>query len=252
MTRFLKRLAVATSRTIEDAKLVSDPRVKRAMRLLYGIILGALLIIFLPISIQQFARWSHYSPSVRIAPSLWHLYVPSANTPPCEYSVPRGQGCPADPANPSLWSGARRELRNRNFSLGAQGYWVGAVLSPELLEQARIHRANQLLLGWIRSTYRVWIDGEMTMAGDGVREASPIVIPIAMSRLAQAAPLRVAIYVADDSEFLVPDILNSTHGGEGFAYIVYGWSRCVYGVGGGGEFYAILFRKFCCSLLVIF
>ncbi len=216
---FLKRLAMATGRTRADTKTMASARNGQAMRLLYLMLLAALLGLFLPAFVQQFAKWNGFRPDTLIPSDIWRVFYKDAKK-TCGNDVTSDVQCPGSPAATALWTSPYKQRdplhKSRLISLGPSGYWIGAVIPVSVLHDARIRRANQLLLGWVLASYRIWIDGKLELGGAGNKDQHPIIIPISPARLSEPKPLYVAIEVMHDSEYGMPDFLNSLRGGEGF------------------------------------
>ncbi|MBI3542639.1 MAG: hypothetical protein HY075_05125 [Deltaproteobacteria bacterium] len=219
MALLLRRLARATGRSREDSGAMRDGRTSRAMRVVYTGLFAALLGVFIPLFVSHFAKWNGFRPDAPIAPELWRAYYGDpAET--CPLDATSSSICPASPRVPALWTSAYSQKDPRHkprlIALGPSRYWIGALIPATVLDEARSRRANQLLLGWIFATYRVWIDGHLVAAAAGGRDQHPIIIQLPMERLATGKPLHVAIQVYHDTDYGMPDFLNSLRGGEGF------------------------------------
>lgn len=94
-------------------------------------------------------------------------------------------------------------------------FWVGAEVPVKFLEEAFSKQANYIVLGWVRSTHRIWIDDKLVISGDG-SATEPITIGIPIERLKEKRPLRIAIQIYFDILTRYPDFLYSGVLEEGF------------------------------------
>ncbi|MBI3556841.1 MAG: hypothetical protein HY074_11310 [Deltaproteobacteria bacterium] len=212
----LREFARRTHQTAEDVQAKKNPVRIRGKYYLVSTLVLACAILFLPAVIQQLQDWHVAKPNVLIPKELWHvLYKQSSQ--PCAYGAAHQSGCTASPEEPSLWGSSTKRVdrEHRSRVKTSPEFWLGAQIPASILQSARQVRANHLLLGWIRAPYRIWIDGHYLLEG-GRQEVDPIVIPLPIERLAQSAPLYIAIEIMPDSEHPFPDFLNTGMGEEGF------------------------------------
>ena len=187
------------------------------MRLLYGAILSALIILFVPHFIEKFRRWDSFHVDVPLAPEAWREL--EGEQQPCPTNASSTRDCAASPADRDLWNSNLSRLSAHKVHLASERrvpYWIGVEVPAATLTKAHSLRASQLLLGWIHSSYRIWVDGHLIMSGHGERDQHPIVLTLPLDRLAQNRPLDLAVLIYRDTEQWAPDQLNLRHGGEGF------------------------------------
>ncbi len=214
-----EKLAAAMSRTTDETRMLTD---KVSIRVKYVLAIGALAalcVLLLPVFAQRIGDWSEAKPNVLIAPGLWHAHY-GASPVPCGYRAGLDPGCVANSSNPVLWKSAQRRS-DAGHSAHVQSrrgkeFWIGAVVPVSLLEAARQERANQLIIGWITATYRIWIDGELIATG--VRgDADPITIALPFGRLLEKRPMNIAVQIYHTEGTIFPDFFNGGRVGEGFA-----------------------------------
>ncbi|MBI3558349.1 MAG: hypothetical protein HY074_18940 [Deltaproteobacteria bacterium] len=214
-----KKLALAMSRTTAETQMMTD---KVSIRVKYVLAAGAftsLCVLLIPVLVQRLASWSEATPNVILAPEAWHAFY-SASPAPCAIRAANDPNCVANAHNPILWKS--KELRSdaghadRVKARRNNEFWVGAVVPVQLLEAAKVQRANQLILGWITATYRIWLDGELVATGSRT-DSDPVVLSLPFYRLAEKRPLRVAVQIYHTEGTIFPDFFNGGRVGEGFA-----------------------------------
>ncbi len=178
---------------------IADPEPGDRVKLLFYVTLAAATCsLFALILGREISRWNQLDPELRIAPTDWHVLYEAApdasNTPPPE----------------ALWESAKRRdpspgVAQQRAHLGLD-FWIGVSLqAPPLAEAARV-RANNLILGWIKGDYRIWLNGEPVTEGSRL-DREPIVLTLPPSSFKPNAPLRIAVHIHPEPGAAVPDAL---------------------------------------------
>ena len=146
---------------------------------------------------RHLTEWTEFAADLPLPKSQWRaLYETSPE--PCglapSASAPR---CLADPANPALWeSPATREdqqlHKRRVFERRGQEYWIGTTVSPAQLRVALSREANFLVLGQLRGSSTIWVDGRQMMSGRWL-DNEPVVVQLPLEWLASPRPLKIAV-----------------------------------------------------------
>lgn len=170
------------------------------LRRRWAIFLGLSLLLMGPLLTalrRHLDEWTEFAADVPLPKSQWRaLYETSPQ--PCglapSASAPR---CFADPANPALWgSPATREDQQRHkaavFARRGEEYWIGTTVSPAQLHAALAREANFLVLGQLRGSSRVWVDGRQMMSGRWL-DNEPVVVQLPLEWLSSARPLKIAV-----------------------------------------------------------
>jgi hypothetical protein len=134
------------------------------------------------------------------------------------------RSCPAHPENPRLWTSTSRRSDPGHYDSTRQRkgkeFWLGAVVTPEMLDRASALGANHLLLGWINSTFELWIDGALYTRENGVRRKVPFYVALPKARVSSEKPMHIGIRIDYDSEFVFPDFFRNEGAGLASAEIV--------------------------------
>lgn len=214
----LKKIAVKTHRTAEDARRIADRSAVRAKYVLLTLFAVAFGVLFVPVITQQMSDWSSSSIQVAIPPESWKVIYHQAKG-PCADNAFQNESCPANPNNAELWQSAESRADERHIKrvqeIYGKEFWIGTSISVDTLKKAHAARANNILLGYIRATYRIWVDGQFRFGGTR-KFIEPIIIQVPMERLARDQPLHLAIQIYYDVEHPYPDFLQRGYGGEGF------------------------------------
>ncbi|MBI3543072.1 MAG: hypothetical protein HY075_07350 [Deltaproteobacteria bacterium] len=196
-----------------------DPFRVRAKYVLTVVLAFLGLVAMLPVLAEQFADWGRSEPLVLIPKVSWRVvYGPSKTV--CGYDTTSDPSCLASPAGSVLWnsSSSRADAGHRQkvASAPSNELWLGTAVPVKLLREAALQRANHVILGWIRATYNIWIDGHLVTSGNPSL-LTPLVLQLPMDRLRGNNPLRIAIQLRYEPGVEYPDFLNSGLGEEGFA-----------------------------------
>ncbi|MBI3558731.1 MAG: hypothetical protein HY074_20885 [Deltaproteobacteria bacterium] len=222
MTVFLTRIAKQLYRTPEEARIgASSDAIRVKDALFYGA-LFVLAVSLMPFMLNQVFRSGGDMVEVPVALTEWHaLYEESAPCPlDARASTKANVGCFANPANPALWtsphSRAQQKHRTEAFRRRYKELWIGVTIPGTVLQQAAARLANQFVLGWVRGTYKIWVDGDYLIGGKW-SDNEPLVLPTSMGRLQAGRPLHIAIQIINDAGIPgTPDVI-SEHVGSGFA-----------------------------------
>ncbi|MBI3542638.1 MAG: hypothetical protein HY075_05120 [Deltaproteobacteria bacterium] len=215
----ITKLACALSRTPDETRSLTEVSSARARIALFAAIAGVFAVLYAPVLGRHFALWSSFHPAVELGPGLWKaVYTNFSN---CSSVPGEDQNCPADPENPMLWHSPYERDDARHFGRVSarryRDYWIGAEIPVGTLAEARVQNANQLLLGYIVGSYRIFLDGEFVLGTRfGQRDTNPIILNVPPAKLRGGKPLFVAIHVIYDTDVAAPDVLNAETGGEGF------------------------------------
>jgi hypothetical protein len=86
-------------------------------------------------------------------------------------------------------------------------FWLGATLPISTLQAASKLGANQLVVGMILSSFRLWMDGQLLLSGDR-SDLEFISIPLPVTRLSEGRPLKIALEIINNAGTLKgPDVL---------------------------------------------
>ncbi len=163
-----------------------------------GLFVGLTLLLIVPMVIalgKNLVDWERVAASVELPRTQWHAMY-RASSSPC--TTPASEpDCPANPSNSAIESSPdtvenRILHRDRTDARPGQEYWIGTTISAEQAARAYAEEANQLLLGGLRGSHRVWVNGHMLLTGEWL-DAEPVVLQIPLEWLKNEAPLKVAI-----------------------------------------------------------
>lgn len=169
----------------------------------FSYIASVLLVasLLIDILIPEIAAWNLPAPAIVLSPGAWTLWNERE---PINCATPLAEAalCPAQSSFSKLWSSPK----HRGQSSAPTGpFWLGMHLGPEQLKPAVDIGAHHLILGWVRGSYEIWINGEKYDSGQR-SEHQPLVMPIPISWFASADGLNLAIRIAPEPGVDHPDV----------------------------------------------
>ncbi len=211
----LSRLAALLRRTPAEARLLSTRRDAWSKGAFFLALLALVSGVWVVAFTEVLGRWQGLRPAVTIPAERWRAAY-DGDDEGCAPDQARAP-CPAAPGVAALFDSPhpQRDQRHRERVLGRRGgtYWVGARVSVDTLQAAAEAGANQLVLGWVNASHRLWIDGELVLEG-GFSDTEPIIVGLSHGRLRQPRPLHVAVRIVDDAGASSPDLHYGR--GQGF------------------------------------
>jgi hypothetical protein len=178
--------------TTTESKKLSTNKELRVLNFIF--IMLAFLLVPLIWNIYQDQK---VSPLVEIKASDWNTYFSEKIYDHCNLNGQNDQSCIAHPENPTLWNNGLKRLSKeylKKVNVDNADFWIATVISEDMLNEARSHSANYLVLQQIEGSYDVWIDGSLVGQGSYQNNDYPMVFPIPMVRLLNE-PLHLAIHI---------------------------------------------------------
>jgi hypothetical protein len=175
------------------------------------------LLLALPLGLALFrniSQWTEIAAEVPIPKAQWKAFY-EVSPVPCEMDVLASPACPAHPDNPALWQSAvprdSQDEHKRQVNLRpGQEYWIGVSFTAEQLQQAYTRQANFFILGWIRGSYRAWINGHQIISGEWA-DNEPLVLQLPLEWLSAGRPLKLAIRALKTIDINdAPDLLEES------------------------------------------
>jgi hypothetical protein len=200
------------SRRREEQDRLESPGVVRAKLLVFGVFAVFTLGVFAVSFKGELKRWAAPSPDL-IIPQEWWKVMYDVDPKLCADALSPPVGCPAHPQHQAFWdspySRADKEHFERVRAIPNQTYWIGLQLPPEYLKKAASQEANELILGWISSSYKIWLDGELVNMGNAESARLPLVVSLSHRRIAAAKePVQLFIEIHYNLQTLFPDMLE--------------------------------------------
>ncbi|HAZ11576.1 MAG: hypothetical protein A2X86_21670 [Bdellovibrionales bacterium GWA2_49_15] len=228
---FLARLATLLVRTKDETALLEHNYYVVWRLFIATIMLVGFGLIYFPSLYRAMGPNLQYLPDVVLRAEKWHtIYetVPGS----CAEDTSDFSSCPANYHNPALWKSPSNRgddahparVRER---IG-KDFWIGVELTSDIKYLAMGKMANRLVIGWFNASYRIWIDGQLIMSGNGWYETEPVVLTLSREQLSTERPIRIAIQIFHDGGTLNPDTMNegnkeglySAHGFDDYTRVV--------------------------------
>ncbi|HTL12884.1 MAG TPA: hypothetical protein VL588_10375 [Bdellovibrionota bacterium] len=192
----------------------ATPAGDRAKALLFLGGLVTLGLIFGGVYSAKLLQWNRFRPEVVTPSESWRAFYGDS---PAPCGMTAGRGCLADPGTSILWESsfnrAQREHLAQTQTRRGQRFWIGTRVSPQDAARAAAAGANHLLVGWIRGTFRIWVNGQQMTEGTWA-DMEPVILTIPAGWLTAGRPVSVAVEILNDVELPnLPDLLMP--GGEG-------------------------------------
>ncbi len=207
---FWSNVARGIYRTPDESRLLRS-RLGNSSRYFIALAMaGTLIVAFAAPILELASEWDTVAAVVPIPRSSWKVLLSAAKS-PCPYDASSAPGCPANSGFSGLWNSAltRADLghERRIQARASSEFWIGAEIPALDMRRAAAARANALMLGWFRSTFRIWLDGKLIASGDR-RTSEQTVLTIPMTRLLAPQPIQIAIQIVNDAGHPWPDLLT--------------------------------------------
>lgn len=154
-------------------------------------------------------------------PSSWSFLARSTNV--HEYCNPKqlnSTQCIASPDNPTLWESPsfknNHEDKEKILALKGKDFWIGKIISPEELRNAKYQNFDHYILNFFAEKYEVWVDGKFYSSGTLNFNDVPVILRFPLSRFAEESPLYLAIKIENGINATFPEVISLIKQ-EGFA-----------------------------------
>ncbi len=235
MKTLVAKIARLLTRPADETARLGDWSSTFAKTLLTSAILGSLFGFFVPFFLDEVESWEAGRPTVMLENVHWRTFYPDSSPENfCHALAAENPKCPANPANPDLWTSptnrASASHDDRVKKMRNEFFWVGTDIGPDTLKKAEDIQAYHLLLGRINTAYRIWIDGELIKAAQQPDPSLPVIVDLPASKFQGSKPIRVAMEIFQDQPGTRPDELGGLEG-EGLAtseQVRNYWSRTLF------------------------
>ena len=160
-----------------------------------------LLALFAWLLYAETLSWKHEDRVVVLPSSKWKL-LPEDVASRCE-GLRAESTCAASPSFEALWGSELSRAQRRAGS--SAPFWLGLHLTKAQLEVAQAKSAHYLILGWIRGSYQIWVNGEKMKSGDR-EDNAPVVFSFPLSWLSDSRGLHLAVYIEPAPGVDRPDV----------------------------------------------
>ncbi|MBI3555122.1 MAG: hypothetical protein HY074_02515, partial [Deltaproteobacteria bacterium] len=216
MPQILVWLVSILARGSKEVEALSAPHVVRRRWYLFVAVVLTLLLPFTYALSHTMMGWLNLSAVVELPHALWKVAYGFPST-TCGLNATSTPSCLANPDNSQLWQsrwhrGDQVAHSNRLKENLSAEYWLGVEINADQQKTAYEHEANFLVLGNLRSTFRIWVDGLQIMHGT-YRDNEPTAVQLPLEWLARGKPMRIAINMVPEpgvggNDTDVPDYLE--------------------------------------------